>query len=52
MDEFEQRTAELGYTENTVDGALKSLAELVDLIESRSFPFSDNAGIEQFGSYP
>jgi len=52
MDEFEQRTAELGYTENTVDGALKSLAELVDLIESRSFPFSDNVGIEQFGSYP
>lgn len=39
MDEFEERTAELGYTKNIVEGAMKSLSELIELIEKRQFPF-------------
>ena len=42
VEDFERNARLYGYTEEVKTNARQALAELVDLIESRAFPFSDS----------
>jgi uncharacterized protein len=41
LEEFERNAARYGYSEETQENARRALAELIDLIETRSFPFTE-----------
>ena len=43
LDEFEERTVGMGYPDDLVKDAHLSLATLIELIESRKFPFDRSA---------
>ena len=43
LDEFEERRFQMNYPEDLVKNAHRGLAELIELIESRKFPFDRHA---------
>jgi protein associated with RNAse G/E len=46
LDDFEQNAKLFGYSEDVQKKARQALRRLIELIESRAFPFSDAAEIQ------